>query len=473
MAATSLFEKLFDTETTAGIARFSPCGTNIAAIMGASPYPYTYNFDASSPRFSGWSSMRVESREGFPATPCGDSTHRAEPVYYEITDSLSDFGINWWCGLSIKLDLNWPSYPPGGNTMIMQWKKHGGGLAELAFYATVRNSGSGTLGSPVTITIHSTAYDTAWRNDRTLPGSFTLPRGQWADLIIQQYRIRRATNGIFRVWRNIGTGGYQLVWQYTGATGYYGPSDYPGGGHNDVSHKFGMYHGPSPYDSVITIHNTCAFRIATSPSGDDSGFDAVDPTGSEPPPDNLAPPVFDPPATLFDTSIVVSLSSPDDPDEIYWTDDGSDPDSGDNAYSSTGPITLTATTTLKAIAVKSGFTDSAISEATYTLAGATDLLAPVIDPPGGDFETEVEVTISSAQSPDTIYYTLDGSDPDTGSTEYTGPFTLTATTTVKTYCVKSGWTDSPIASADFTLIDLIPPPYVPRPSKPTGIILFD
>ena len=76
---------------------------------------------------------------------------------------------------------------------------------------------------------------------------------------------------------------------------------------------------------------------------------------------------------------------------------------------------------------------------------------PQISPAGGTFEGSVQVTITCATSGADIYYTLDGSDPTTSSTKYTAPFTLDQSATVKAIGVKSGWEDSDIASADFTI----------------------
>lgn len=76
---------------------------------------------------------------------------------------------------------------------------------------------------------------------------------------------------------------------------------------------------------------------------------------------------------------------------------------------------------------------------------------PTISPNGGTFTTAQSVTLADATSGAEIRYTLNGTDPTSTSTLYSGPFTLSATTTVKAKAFKTGMTASSIATANFTI----------------------
>ena len=80
---------------------------------------------------------------------------------------------------------------------------------------------------------------------------------------------------------------------------------------------------------------------------------------------------------------------------------------------------------------------------------------PVIEPNGGSFYGSQTITITSEDGA-VIYYTLDGSDPSSASTEYTGPFVVDTTMmsggslTIKAIAVKQGMENSGIVSAEFS-----------------------
>jgi len=63
-----------------------------------------------------------------------------------------------------------------------------------------------------------------------------------------------------------------------------------------------------------------------------------------------------------------------------------------------------------------------VTSAAYVIAP----FAPEISPESGTYVGSVAVTLT-AQAGATIYYTLNGSDPTTASTVYSGPFNVTST----------------------------------------------
>src|SRR5262249_39800344 len=76
---------------------------------------------------------------------------------------------------------------------------------------------------------------------------------------------------------------------------------------------------------------------------------------------------------------------------------------------------------------------------------------PTITRNGGNFTGLVPVTIETATSGPSLYYTPDGSSPTPLSTLYTGAMTLTSSATVRAKAFKSGYIPSPALSRSFTV----------------------
>jgi len=90
-------------------------------------------------------------------------------------------------------------------------------------------------------------------------------------------------------------------------------------------------------------------------------------------------------------------------------------------------------------------------------AASTKVAQPSFSPAAGAVEAGTTVTISSATDDATIYYTMgdNPADPTTSSTQYTGPITINEATTIKAIAVKAGMDDSNVASASYTIKEVV------------------
>jgi len=162
-----------------------------------------------------------------------------------------------------------------------------------------------------------------------------------------------------------------------------------------------------------------------------------------------ATPTFSPAGGTYTSTQNVTLSDTTSGASIYYTTDGTTPTTSSTLY--TAPISVSATKTIKAIATASGYTTSAVASATYTISATPQAATPTFSPAGGTYTSTQTVTISDTTSGASIYYTTDGSTPTASSTHYTAPITVSATKTVKAIAVASGYTNSAVASAAYTI----------------------
>jgi hypothetical protein len=169
----------------------------------------------------------------------------------------------------------------------------------------------------------------------------------------------------------------------------------------------------------------------------------------------LPVPQITPGSETFNGTVNVSIGDTNSAATILYTTNGSTPTPGGpntQTYSGT-PFSVTATTTVNAIAVETGYANSALATATYT---QQTVPTPQITPGTETFSGSVNVSIGDANSAAAILYTTDGSLPAVGgptTQTYSGtPFSLTATTTVNAIATASGYVNSPPATAVYTLL---------------------
>jgi hypothetical protein len=82
--------------------------------------------------------------------------------------------------------------------------------------------------------------------------------------------------------------------------------------------------------------------------------------------------------------------------------------------------------------------------------------APIFNPPGGTFSATQPVQITSATSTADIYYTLDGTLPSTGSTQYTEALNVSADTTIRAIASAPNYVQSGVTSATFNFLTQTP-----------------
>ena len=163
-----------------------------------------------------------------------------------------------------------------------------------------------------------------------------------------------------------------------------------------------------------------------------------------------AAPTYSPVAGSYTAAQSVTLTDTIPGATFYYTTNGTAPTTSSTPY--TGPIAVSVSETVEAIAVAPGYSSSAASAAKYTLVA----LAPTFSPVAGSYTSTQTVTFADATPGATIYYTTNGATPTTASTQYAGPITISASQTIEAIAVASGYANSALATAKYTLVALAP-----------------
>ena len=160
----------------------------------------------------------------------------------------------------------------------------------------------------------------------------------------------------------------------------------------------------------------------------------------------VATPYFSPDGGTYNETKSVELSCDTDGATIHYTTNGTPPTSSSPTYSTAISITTT-NTTIKAIAVKDGLSDSEVAEATYVIKAKT----PTFTVSGGTYTTSQSVELQCETAGATIHYTTDGSTPTSSSATYSSAISVTQNTTIKAIAVKTNWTNSEVAEAVYSI----------------------
>ncbi|MDD5068704.1 MAG: SUMF1/EgtB/PvdO family nonheme iron enzyme [Candidatus Pacebacteria bacterium] len=155
----------------------------------------------------------------------------------------------------------------------------------------------------------------------------------------------------------------------------------------------------------------------------------------------VSTPTFSLPGGVYTTGQSVTIDCATAGATIYYTTDGSIPTPSSSVY--TGAIAFGSTTTIKAIALKDIYSDSAVASATYTIQ-LVQVASPTFSLPTGIYQSGQSVTISCATAGATIYYTTDGSVPTASSLQYTSPVSVGNTTMIRAIALENEMLDSAV-----------------------------
>ena len=99
-------------------------------------------------------------------------------------------------------------------------------------------------------------------------------------------------------------------------------------------------------------------------------------------------------------------------------------------------------------------------------------VAPIFSAETGTYDSPVALELSNTTSGAIIYYTIDGSDPSTGSAKYTGALTISENTTVKAISIHPFLEYSDITSATYMIRAGIPQISLVETSDPLKLKLI-
>ncbi len=221
-----------------------------------------------------------------------------------------------------------------------------------------------------------------------------------------------------------------------------------------------LYTGPVSIASSTTLYAIAGSSNAAYPKG------TLSPAGLGPPSTvvsgtytigggtpQASAPTFSPVAGTYTGAQNVTLSTASSGAVICYNTTGSPATNGSTGCTAgtlySGPVSVSSSETLYAVAGGTGYNDSSVGNAGYVIqaSGAT----PSFSPGAGTYSSAQSVTLSDATPGATIYYTTNGTTPTTSSTVYTGPITVSSTETLKAIAVATGDTNSAVASATYTI----------------------
>jgi hypothetical protein len=199
-----------------------------------------------------------------------------------------------------------------------------------------------------------------------------------------------------------------------------------------------LYSGPIAVSATETIS---AIAIATNYTNSALATASYTINGA------TATPVFSLAAGTYAAAQTLAISDTTTGAIIYYTTNGTAPSTSSTIYS--GPIMVSSSETIEAIAIATNYNNSAVTSASYTINGA--VATPIFSLAGGTYTSAQTLSVSDATSGATIYYTTNGEVPTTSSAVYSGPIAVSTSETIKAIAVATSYSNSAVAAATYTI----------------------
>jgi O-glycosyl hydrolase len=163
-----------------------------------------------------------------------------------------------------------------------------------------------------------------------------------------------------------------------------------------------------------------------------------------------ATPTFSPLPGTYSGSQTVSISDATPLATIYYTTNGTTPTTSSTVYS--GPLTVSVSQTVQAVALASGYTLSNVGGGPYTIGGTPTAATPAPSVAPGTY-APFTLTFTDSTPGSSMFCTTNGTTPTPSSPAYS-PFHLTASTTVQCMATASGYLNSGVGGGLYTITAL-------------------
>ena len=200
--------------------------------------------------------------------------------------------------------------------------------------------------------------------------------------------------------------------------------------------------------------NLKLFFEQTPTKGWTSRIDDIKVTGVSGGGSTVITPTISPASGAVVSGTEVTITCDTEGASIYYTTNGNTPSSSSTPYNPSSKPTITAATTIKAIGIKDGLTDSEVATASYTI--AEPCATPTFSVAAGAYTVAKSVEITCATEGATIHYTTDGTVPTSSSPTYSSALSVKSDKTIKAIAIKDGYANSNIAEASYTFYVELP-----------------